>query len=77
MKYRVELAETAKADIRAQARWLREQVSAAAADRWVAGLSRAIDTLQSRPTRCPIAAESEKFPDEIRELLYGERKDRH
>ncbi len=29
MKYRIELAATAKADIRGQAQWLREQVSPA------------------------------------------------
>lgn len=77
MTYRIELAETAKADIREQARWLRAQVSPAAADRWLAGLSRAIQTLRTRPKRCPVAAEDEKFPEEIRELLYGKRKDRH
>jgi hypothetical protein len=38
MRYRIELAATAKADIRGQAHWLREQVLPAAADRWLAGL---------------------------------------
>ena len=38
MKYRIEPAATAKADIRGQAQWLREQVSPAAADEWLAGL---------------------------------------
>ena len=37
MKYRIELAATAKADIRGQVQWLREQVSPAA-DEWLAGL---------------------------------------
>lgn len=73
MKYRVESAATAKADIRAQAEWLREQASPAAADRWLAGLYKAIDTLQTRPSRCPTASESHKFPEEIRELLHGGR----
>ena len=73
MKYRIELAATAKADIRGQAQWLREQVSSTAADKWLAGLYKAIDTLQTRPLRCPIAAESDSFPEEIRELLYGGR----
>jgi plasmid stabilization system protein ParE len=71
MKYRIELAASAKADIRSQARWLLEQMPPAAADKWLAGLYKAIDTLQSRPLRCPIAAEADKFPEEIRELLYG------
>jgi hypothetical protein len=73
MKYRIELAATAKADIRGQAQWLREQVSPAAADKWLAGLYKAIDTLQARPLRCPVAAENDKFPEEIRAgLLVGE-----
>jgi len=47
MKYRIELAATAKADIRGQAQWLREQVSPAAADKWLARLYKAIDALQT------------------------------
>jgi hypothetical protein len=56
MTYRIELAATAKADIRGQAQ-----------------LYKAIDTLQTQPLRCPFAAESDKFPEEIHELLYGKR----
>jgi hypothetical protein len=41
-------------------------------------LFKAIDTLQTRPMRCPVAAENDKFPEEIRELLYGKSsKGRH
>lgn len=78
MKYRIELAATAKADIYGQARWLRDELSPAAAEKWLSGLYKAIDTLQSRPSRCPVAAEDEKFAEEIRELLYGRHgKRRH
>jgi plasmid stabilization system protein ParE len=77
MKYRIELAAHAKTDIRQQAQWLREQASPAKANEWLAGLYKAIDTLQSRPQRCSVAAESDKFPEEIRELLYGKRKHKH
>src|SRR5262249_62384085 len=73
MKYRIELAATARADIHAQARWLRENISPAAATKWLDGLYKAIDTLQTRPLRCPVAAESDKFPEELHELLYGRR----
>ena len=31
-------------------------------------------TLLKQPERCPVAAESNAFPVEIRELLYGRRK---
>ncbi len=74
MKYRVELAATAKADIRESARWLIDQASQAVADKWLAGLDKAMATLETRPQRCPVAAEGDKFPEEIRELLYGRRK---
>jgi plasmid stabilization system protein ParE len=71
MKYRIELAATAKVDIRAQGQWLCNEVSPAAADKWLNGLYKTIDTLQTRPSRCPVAAENDKFPEEIRGLLYG------
>ncbi|MGZ3337545.1 MAG: hypothetical protein ACXWPK_05115 [Isosphaeraceae bacterium] len=57
MKYRIELAATAKADIRGQAQWLREQVSLAAADEWLAGLyktsPREFDRQGTSPAACP------------------------
>jgi plasmid stabilization system protein ParE len=74
MNYRVEVAESAKADIREKARWLRAQASPAVADRWLSGLNKAISSLGSRPLRCPIAAESDKFPRPIREHDYGRRR---
>jgi plasmid stabilization system protein ParE len=73
MKYRIELAATAKADIHGQVRWLRENISPAAATKWLDGLYKAIDTLQTRPLRCPVAAVSDRFPEELHELLYGRR----
>ena len=73
MTYRIELAATAKADIRGQAQWVRENILPAAADQWLDGLYKAIDTLQTRPLRCSVAAESDKFPEEMHELLYGKR----
>ena len=76
MKYQIELADTAKADIRDTAQWLRDQVSAAAADKWLAGLHKSIQTLEQMPLRCPLAAENDKFPQEIRELLYGRQEAR-
>jgi plasmid stabilization system protein ParE len=74
MTYRIELAVTARADIHQQAHWLRDQASPAAANTWLAGRYKAIASLETRPLRCPIAAESHKFPEEIRELLHGRSK---
>jgi plasmid stabilization system protein ParE len=74
MTYRIELAASAKADIRDATRWLRDEASPTAADKWLTGLFKAIATLEKQPLRCPLAAENDKFPQEIRELLYGRRK---
>ena len=74
MKYRTELTGTAKADIRETMLWLRDNRSPGAADRWLAGLSRAIQTLERLPGRCPLIRESNRFPQEVRELLYGRKK---
>lgn len=74
MTYRVELAETAKADIRDATRWLRNRTSDAAVNKWLNGLYKALNALGNSPTRCPIAAEDDKFPEEIREHLYGQRR---
>ena len=37
MKYRIELAATAKADIRSQAHWLFDEISPVVADKWLDG----------------------------------------
>ncbi|HXT37571.1 MAG TPA: type II toxin-antitoxin system RelE/ParE family toxin [Chloroflexota bacterium] len=52
-----------------------EQDSLDSAHQWAAGLMAAIDSLKTFPARCPLAPESEFFPQEIRQLLYG--KGRH
>lgn len=74
MSHRIEVTATARDDIRETARWLRDQASPETADRWLDGLFRAMSTLERQPMRCPLAAESDKFPEEIRELLYGRKK---
>ena len=43
------------------------------AARWYRGLFERIETLRTRPSRCPLAPESEAFGEEIRQLLYGRR----
>jgi len=71
MKYRLDLTATARTDIREAARYLSEKASPAAAEKWLAGLYKAMSTLQTRPARCPVAAASHKFSVEIRESIYG------
>ncbi len=77
MTYTIELADTAKADLREATRWIRDEASPTAADRWLAGLLKAANTLQKQPLRCPLAAESDKFPEDIRLLLHGKRKKKY
>jgi hypothetical protein len=80
MTYRIDLAATSKTDIRDQTRWISEYVSHAAANVWLAGLSKTIATQRTRPLRCPVARENERFPEEIRELLHergGKRAHKH
>ena len=36
-----------------------------------------METLTRQPSRCPRATESDKFPEELRELLYGKRNSKY
>ena len=74
MTYRIAIEATAEREIRAVVRWKTHNASPTIAARWYNGLLKKIGTLRTHPTRCPIAAEDEKFPIEIRELLYGRRR---
>ena len=71
MTYRIIIEPTAEREIRSAVRWKTENASPTVAARWYNGLIQKIDTLRRRPTRCPLAAEDDKFDEEIRELLYG------
>jgi plasmid stabilization system protein ParE len=74
MTYRVVIEATAEREIRAVVRWKTQNASPTVAARWYNGLLKKIATLRTHPTRCPVAAENDKFPIEIRELLYGRRR---
>jgi plasmid stabilization system protein ParE len=75
--HRIEITDRALADADAAYAWLAEHVSPAYAEGWYQGLFAQIETLTRHPRRCPVARESEKFPEEIRELLYGKRKQKN
>jgi len=36
-----------------------------------------METLTRQPSCCPRAADSDKLPEELRELLYGKRKSKY
>jgi plasmid stabilization system protein ParE len=74
MTYRIFIEATAERQIRAAVRWKTENASPTVAARWYNGLLKKVASLRTHPTRCPIAAENDKFPIEIRELLHGRRR---
>jgi len=53
--------------------WLAERSRPAAA-RWHEGLMDAIQSLEDKPERCGLAPESEWYPGNLRQLLYGKRR---
>jgi plasmid stabilization system protein ParE len=42
-----------------------------AADRWYAGLARAMESLSQLPRRYPLAPESDLLGGEVRQMIYG------
>ena len=77
MTYRLRVTARAVGDADAAHAWIAEQISPAQAERWYQGLFEKMETLTRHPTRCPLAAESDRFPEDIRELLYGKRKNKY
>ena len=71
MQYQVRLTEKAERDIGSVLRWFRDQSAEAAGAKWIARLLAAVDSLESLPERCGLAAESVDIGVEVRELLVG------
>jgi plasmid stabilization system protein ParE len=70
MTYRIDVSETAEAEIDAAYLWISGN-SPEQAGRWHAGLLSAIASLAEMPGRCSLARENGRFEEEIRQLLYG------
>jgi hypothetical protein len=64
---------SAKADIFEIHAWMLEEYSEMA-DRWLWNCSWAITSLGEFPERCKISDETRAFDVEIRELLFGEKR---
>jgi len=73
MKFRVSISPSALTDAESAYLWIQER-DPEMAEKWFDGLMEAIDSLESFPARCPVAAESEDVGIEIRQLLYGKSK---
>ena len=68
--YKIEITTTAETE--AEEAILRlKKYSPEAAKRFQEGLVKSIKSLQSNPFRCSLAAESDFFYEEIRQLIYG------
>jgi plasmid stabilization system protein ParE len=77
LKYRIRVTARAMGDADAASRWIAEHRSPARAERWYQGLFARIEALTSQPLRCPVIAERRRFPEELRELLYGKRNKKY
>jgi plasmid stabilization system protein ParE len=73
MAFRVKLTANARHEAREILAWLREQSAGEAGLRWFEGLKGAIASLGEFPSRCALAPESEVFPVEVRQLIYGRK----
>ena len=72
MKYRVHLTHSASADAERAYDWLAQRAPRAAV-KWFNGLLDVVESLEMFPRLCGLARESEKSPEEIRQMLYGRR----
>jgi plasmid stabilization system protein ParE len=73
MTYQVVVQPSAQAEIEMAYEWTAERAPMAAT-RWYNRLVDAIRSLADNPERCALASEDEYFPEEIRNLLYGKRR---
>ena len=60
-------------DLRRNAGWMARNVSVRAADRWLAGANAAVQSLATRPDRCPEADEAGDLGFDLRVLFHGRR----
>lgn len=74
MSYRIEISSVAEAEADAIFLRLSQVLSSEQASQWYGGLLEAIESLSTMPKRCAIAKENEYFSQEIRQLLYGRRR---
>ena len=71
MTYEVFLTDKAARQLESAARWWAENRSVDQAQRWYDGFLAAIRSLAKNPAQFPLAPESDSFPFETRQLVYG------
>ena len=73
MRYDVLITNRAERQLNEAADWIARSAPVAA-DRWFNGFVAAMLGLENNPERCGLAHESPNFPYELRQLLYGRRR---
>jgi plasmid stabilization system protein ParE len=68
-KYEVIVTPEAEAGIVSAVAFIRQH-SPENAIKWVRGLYKKIQTLETMPERCPLARENEYFEEELRQLVF-------
>lgn len=73
MDFNVEITDIALAEAEEVCIWIRQHSNASDSE-WFDGLMEAINSLEKSPQRCSLAPENDAFDEEIRQLLYGKRR---
>lgn len=76
-RYAVIVSDLADAEAREAHQWLQENYSQDYADRWLEGLTRAIEGLAVMPRRHAVARENDLYDVEVRRMLYFGPSKRH
>ena len=71
MNLRVVITEQAEREMQSAFNWWAEHRSKRQADRWYAGLAKAIAGLSENPEKHSQSRERDRFAYEIRDLLFG------
>ena len=74
MTYCIEISSVAEAEADRAFLHLSQVTSLAQASQWYSGLLKEIDSLSTMPKRCALARENESFSQELRQLLYRQRR---
>jgi plasmid stabilization system protein ParE len=73
MIHQVVLTERAARYLEEAYLWIADRAPGNAA-RWYNGFPDALESLATNPERCSLASENQKFPVEIRQLLFGRNR---
>ena len=73
MRYVTVVQRRATGDIRRAVAWIARHISTVSAARWQARILRAVESLETKPDRCPEADEEGNLGINLRCLLSGRR----